>query len=842
MAEAIWKQTSNGDWDVVSAGSDPAGYVHPLAVRAMHEVGVDIGSSHSKHVSQFADQPFDVVVTVCDSAAEACPTFPNAGRMLHWSFEDPAQAQGSDDEKMWVFRRIRDQISSRIREYLAPEANCADGGKDDVGLSDDEAGVPNAPGESAASALDTEAHGEFLDRDLSWLEFNRRVLALAADARTPLMGRVLFLSIFTSNLDEFFMKRVGRKGDRVVADADGTPRTMRLEALRQVILPMLQEQARIFRDEVRPALTENGIHLLGWDEMTDAEQAEANEYFRKNVFPALTPQAVDPSHPFPFISNLSDSLTIALRYPNRDRDVFARVKVPHQLPQWIELHSEGAGRERRLAGLREIVVRNLHLLFPGMTILHVLPVRVTRSAEVDADAQQADDLLEQVEEELRQRRLQHVVRLEHGASPNDWLLKQVLSNLDLRPDQVFEMPGELDYTDYLGLLGLGKDELQYPSWTPTLPASLARSEDIFSTIRRGDVMVHHPYESFDASVSRFIRSAVDDDNCVAIKMTLYRTSDDTPFVPWLIEAAEEGKQVVCLVELKARFDEHRNIRWANALEHAGVHVVYGMVGKKTHTKTALVVRKEADGLRCYAHIGTGNYHPKTARLYTDLGLFTCDPDLAADVAELFHFLTGASLKMDYRKLLVAPVTMKTGFLELIDEEIKTHRAGRPAHIIAKMNQLEDRDVCRALYRASQAGVPIDLIVRGFCILRPGVPELSPTIRVISIVGRFLEHSRIYYFRSGAEDAQDGRFFIGSADWMRRNLEDRVEAVAPIEAPALRERLWGILQLLLHDQRLAWDMHPDGDYTHRQPALDASPTAAMGTHDALMEDALQRQQR
>ncbi len=487
------------------------------------------------------------------------------------------------------------------------------------------------------------------------------------------------------------------------------------------------------------------------------------------------------------------------------------------------------------ASLREIILHNLGDLFPGMIIVDVLPIRVTRSAQVDVEHVDVEDTLEQVEEELRQRRLQDVVRLEHAANPDPWLLEQVMRPLHVGPEQVYEMPGELDYTDFMEIACLPIKELRYPAWTPVIPQAFELSEtDIFESIRQGDILVHLPYESFDASVARFIRSAVTDNNVLAIRLTLYRTSDDTPFIPWLIEAAEAGKQVVCLVELKARFDEHRNIRWASALEHAGIHVVYGVIGKKTHTKTALVVRREMDGLRSYAHVGTGNYHPKTARLYEDLGLFTADPQLTEDVVELFNYLTGRSLKDDYHKLLVAPVNMKRRFLEMIEREAEFHAAGRPARIVAKMNQLEDHDVCQALYTASQAGVPIDLIIRGFCILRPGLPDLSPTIRVISVIGRFLEHSRIFYFRNAAEQEADGEFFIGSADWMHRNLEERIEAITPIENKAFRQRLWNILQVLLNDQRQAWDMHADGRYTQRSPDPERADDAACGTHQVLME--------
>ncbi len=679
----------------------------------------------------------------------------------------------------------------------------------------------------------TAGQAEFLDRDLSWLEFNRRVLHEALDDRTPTLERLMFLGIFTSNLDEFFMKRVGLLGRKL---ANSEQRQRRLATVRETILPMVEQQTNCYEQEIRPVLAKHGIHLLRWDEMNEEEAEVANRYFRDNVFPVLTPQSVDQSHPFPFMSNLSTSLAIALSSPNGDEKLFARVKVPKTLPQWIEVAAENRpGGERRFAYLQDIIQANLPELFPGMTILDVMPVRVTRSAYLDYEEDDVEDLLELVAEEVRQRRLLHVVRLEHNSTENSWLLDKVVKQLDLSNDQVYERQGVLNYCDFSAIAGLKVPELKYSSWTPVVtPAFSGDDADMFALIRAGDVIVHHPYESFDASVLRFIRAAVDDENVLAIKMTVYRTSDDSPFMPLLIHAAETGKQVACLVELKARFDEQRNIRWANALEDAGVHVVYGVMGVKTHAKTCIVVRREPDGLRCYAHIGTGNYNSQTAKLYTDLGMFTCNPDVTADVVALFHSLTGRSLKHNYRKLLVAPVNMKERFLSLIEREAEHHAAGRPAQVIGKMNQLEDPQVIRALYAASQVGVPIDMIVRGFCTMRPGVPGLSPTINVTSIIGRFLEHSRVFYFRNGQEDPLEGEFYLGSADWMSRNLNDRVEAITPVEMRSLRERLWEILSTMLVDQRQAWEMNADGAYRQRTPVADAAGAALVGTQQYLMD--------
>jgi polyphosphate kinase len=466
-----------------------------------------------------------------------------------------------------------------------------------------------------------------------------------------------------------------------------------------------------------------------------------------------------------------------------------------------------------------------------MALVDIMLFRVTRGAEVDPSPEEAEDLRELVEDELRQRRFAPVVRLEHGAKPSPVILKLLMEELVVTDQDVYEMPAELDYDDLKQVADINMPALHFPPWTPVVPPALAADDtDIFAAIRRGDILVHHPYESFGASVERFITEAAADPNVLAIKMTLYRTGDASPFVRTLVRAADHYKQVVCLIELKARFDEERNILLADSMEKAGAHVVYGMLGLKTHCKAALVVRQDPDAIRSYVHLGTGNYHAQTARLYTDLGLLTCDPDLTRDVVELFHYLTGRSLQRHYRKLVVAPVNMRDRFLEMIEREKEHHLAGRSARIIGKMNALEEKKIVRALYGASQAGLPIDLIVRGFCTLRPGVPGLSDNIRVSSVIGRFLEHSRIYYFRNGAEDPIDGQFFIGSADWMYRNLLARVETVIPIEARPLRERCWSILQTLLNDHRQAWDLQPDGRYIQRIPPPGSNDP---GTHETLM---------
>jgi polyphosphate kinase len=682
-----------------------------------------------------------------------------------------------------------------------------------------------------------------LDRDLGWLEFNRRVLSLAVDQRTPVLERLKFLAIFSSNLDEFFMKRVNRVKTQVQLEirraSDGIA-YRQLVRIREALLPLLKTQADIFTNDIRPELARRNVHLLAWSDLTEPQLQAARDYFRRNVFPVLTPLAVDPGHPFPFLSNLSTSLGVLLRPPQSNERLFARVKVPDVFPQWLPLPEPAADgvhpARQSFVRLADVIHHNLEDLFPGMTILEVMPFRITRNVEVELDEEdESDSVAEMVEQELRQRRFEKAVRVEYTPPASAAQLQFISSKLNLSETDVYEMPAELDFTDLFPIAGLNRPELRDPPWVPTVPPEFDEDIDLFAAIRASDILVHHPYESFDASVARFIRAAADDPQVLALKMTVYRAGADTPFLDALIRAAETGKQVACLVEVTARFDERHNLEVAHALEKVGVHVVYGVVGLKTHCKTTLVVRRDEDGIRSYAHIGTGNYHVKTARLYTDVGLFTCDPALTGDVMDLFHYLTGRSAKREYAKLLVAPTNMRPRFLELIAREIEHQRAGRPARIIAKMNQLQDPAICEALAHASQAGVSIDLIVRGFCVLPPGVTGVTDNLRVISILGRFLEHSRIYYFQNGAEDPLAGSFHIGSADWMERNLSERVEAITPIESRAHRQRLWDILQIMLNDRRQAWDMNAEGGYVARVPAAGDGP----GTHATLMELAQQR---
>ncbi|MBL8800007.1 MAG: polyphosphate kinase 1 [Planctomycetia bacterium] len=681
-----------------------------------------------------------------------------------------------------------------------------------------------------------------LDRDLAWLEFNRRVLHEAVDDRTPLLERVKFLAIFSSNLDEFFMKRIGElklkwedEGNGQVAGSSAYRHLLRL---REAVQALLALQADVYTNRIRPELQARGVHLLNWGELSAPQRDAASQFFRKNVFPVLTPLAVDPGHPFPFISNLSTSLGILLHHPDASERLFARVKVPDVFPQLVPLPdgaADGGVSGYCFIRLLDLIQNHLDQLFPGMVVASVMPFRITRNAVLESDDEPPENLAETVRAEILQRRFQKVVRLEYGAGGTPAQLQLLVRKLDLGDLDLYQSPAELDFTDLFAIASLNLPELRDPPWQPVVPPELEDEEaDIFALIRAGDFLVHHPYESFSATVERFIRTAAEDPKVLAIKMTVYRVGADTPFLDALIRAAEAGKQVACLVEVTARFDEQQNLVMARALEKAGVHVVYGVVGLKTHSKLALVVRQDEDGLRCYAHIGTGNYHVKTARLYTDLGLFTCNPELTADVVNLFHYLTGHSRKRDYTKLLVAPVNMRQRFLELIDREIAHRQAGRPARIIAKMNQLEDPQIIAALLRASQAAVEIDLIVRGFCVLPSGLAGVSEHIRVESIIGRFLEHARIFHFRNGAAEPAAGEFYIGSADWMTRNLSSRVEAIAPVEAEPLRRRLWEILEIMLRDRRQAWDMRSDGVYTQRQPG-----PADFGSQQTLMDLTRQR---
>lgn len=608
--------------------------------------------------------------------------------------------------------------------------------------------------------------------------------------------------------------------------------------LRQKLLPMLRRQAECYRQSIVPALANHGILLRRWNELTDTQREEAGEYFDNHVSAALMPLVIDPEHPFPFLSNLSTSLTFRLQDPERAEQMVARMKIPSALRQRVPLTAEVPSGHRLLVPLHEVIRGNIEKLYGGMKISGMTPVRITRDAEVELEDDSAAELRALVEAQIRQRRYEPVVRLEFGPGADAVIREMLRVRFQLSSEDVYELDEEVDYTMLFEIAGLPVPELRDAPWTPLVPPSLGEGT-IFSAIRTGDVLLHHPYESFDATVEHFISAAAGDPDTVAIKMTAYRIGDDTPFVKSLIRAAEHGKQVACVMEIKARFDEERNLHWAAELERVGAHVAFGVSGLKTHAKTALVVRKESGGLRSYVHIGAGNYHVKTARLYSDLGPLTCDPQLTRDVVNLFHYLTGHAHAPACAELLVAPSTMRPRLLALIEREIANRKAGKPARIVAKMNQLEDSEMIQALCKASQAGVPIDLIIRGFCCLRPGVPGRTETIRVRSIIGRFLEHSRIFHFANGHEQPVEGDFFIGSADWMYRNLSKRIEVVTPVRAPAAKEKLWEVLDICLRDHRQAWTLDAEGRYTQVHPEADGAGPETVGSHRVLMRVARER---
>jgi polyphosphate kinase len=677
--------------------------------------------------------------------------------------------------------------------------------------------VPPPEPQPEAPPSDLDDPRLYINRELSWVEFNARVLELAEQEDMPLMERLKFLAIFTSNLDEFFTIRVAGLQDQVDAGLsdpgpDGRTPSQVIDELRERIVELNERQTECSQDSVRPALREHGIAIVAMDDVGSDERDALNERFRRQIFPVLTPLAVGLGRPFPYISNLSLSLAVLVRDPQTQVTTFARVKVPKEmLPRFVAV-----GDTTTFVALEELIAANLDALFPGMEIVDHGFFRVTRDADFDI-SDEADDLLRAVEAELRRRRFGEVVRLEVDSAMRPALRAELTEALEVEERQVYVVDGLLDLTDLWQIVGLpGFSDLRDPPWTgvtqPRLQGDDGDGVDIFATIRAGDVLVHHPYDSFTTSVERFVEQAANDPKVLAIKMTVYRTSDDTPLVPALIRAIERGKQAVCLVEVKARGDERENIQWARAMEEAGVHVVYGHPALKTHAKCLLVVRREGDGARHYIHIGTGNYHPTTARLYTDFGLFTCDEQIGADVADMFNFLTGYARPRRYRRVLVAPNFLRDAMIAEIERTVAAHEDGKQARIAMKLNSLVDRRCIRALYRASQAGVPIDLNIRGICCLVPGVPGVSATVKVNSVVGRFLEHSRIYAFERDGET----KVYIGSADLMPRNLDTRVELVAPVDEPALRDDLLDTVERSLADDTNSWDLGSDGVWTRRTP--------------------------
>lgn len=730
-----------------------------------------------------------------------------------------------------IVERFRRYRSRQTEQETQEGAEAMSAGDFDAGMSFDtglaEAYDDDRPTADVADLLPSGPElpaDRFLDRELSWLAFNNRVLDLARDAdRIPLLERAKFLAIFASNLDEFYMVRVAGLKRRIAAGvavptiSGMMPREVHTKILDRT-RELFAEQTRIFTSEIRPELAKYGIEILRWDELEPAEQSRMDELFAERIFPVLTPLAVDPSHPFPYISGLSINLAVLVRNPNTGNRQFARVKVPTVLPRFLPL-SEG-----RYVALEDVIAHHLDQLFSGMQVIGHHTFRVTRNEDVEVEEDDAENLLVALEKELLRRKIgRPPVRLEVEDDIDPKMLDLLVSELDISEKEVFLLPGPLDLGGLFSLTGVDRAELKYPAFLPATHPHLAEVEtarpaDMFAALKQRDVLLHHPYDSFSTSVQRFIEQAADDPHVLAIKQTLYRTSGDSPIIDALIEAAEAGKQVLAVIEIKARFDEQANIAWARRLEQHGCHVVYGMVGLKTHCKLSMVVRDEPDGLRRYAHIGTGNYNPKTARQYEDLGLLTANPIVTDDIGRLFNHLSGMSQETQYRRLLVAPDGIRTGLLDRIAAEIEHHKAGRPAGIRIKVNSLVDEAITDGLYRASQAGVPVDLWVRGICTIRPGVPGLSENIRVRSILGRFLEHSRIFWFAGGGTPSVG----IGSADLMHRNLDRRVEVLVSITNPAHLEEIGSLFDLAFDDGTVCWLLDSDGRWTPRTTGDDGSP--------------------
>ncbi|WP_239092162.1 RNA degradosome polyphosphate kinase [Streptomyces sp. SID14478] len=666
--------------------------------------------------------------------------------------------------------------------------------------------------------------GRFLDRERSWLAFNERVLELAEDPTTPLLERANFLAIFASNLDEFFMVRVAGLKRRIATgvatrSASGLQPREVLELIWNRSRELMARHAACYQDEVAPALADEGIHVVRWNELTEKEQARLYTLFMQQIFPVLTPLAVDPAHPFPYISGLSLNLAVVVSNPVSGHRHFARVKVPPLLSRFLE------AAPQRYVPIEDVISAPRHLgeLFPGMTIEEHHMFRVTRNEDLEVEEDDAENLLKALEKELMRRRFGPPVRLEVEESIDSEILSLLVRELKVREAEVYPLPGPLDLTGLFSIAGLDRPELKYPKFVAGTHRDLAEVEsssapDIFAALKSHDVLLHHPYDSFSTSVQAFLEQAANDPDVLAIKQTLYRTSGDSPIVDALIDAAESGKQVLVLVEIKARFDEQANIKWARKLEESGCHVVYGLVGLKTHCKLSLVVRQEGDQLVRYSHVGTGNYHPKTARLYEDLGLLTANKEVGADLSDLFNRLSGYSRRETYRRLLVAPKSLRTGLVTRIEKEVQHHRAGRPAYVRIKVNSMVDEAVIDALYRASQAGVPVDVWVRGICAVRPGVAGLSENIRVRSVLGRFLEHSRVFAFGNGGEP----EVWIGSADMMHRNLDRRIEALVRVEDPAHRAALSRLLETGMSDSTASWHLGPDGDWTRHAVDADGQP--------------------
>lgn len=763
---------------------------------------------------------------------------------------DPTNQQDDDSDQgsdvATEDRRVDSESNSESNTETEPEHSSttdrADGSTDaatDVGSSDDSVEAERADTDESRDddpSVDYSDPEYYLSRELSKLEFSSRVLEEAFDDENPPLERVKFLSVFTDITDEFFMKRVGGLKQQLVADItekspDGrTPREQWEEVI-DTAEPLMCRAATCYHEYVNPALAEAGIEIVKYDELSAVEQQTLDDYFETSILPTLTPLTVNPAKPFPHISNLSLSLGVLTRSDSAAEPTFSRIKIPQNRPRLVQVSNDD-----RFVLLETLIEANLTQLFPDLEILESSTFRVTRNAEVRRNEEVAEDLIQRTEEVIEQRRFATVVRLEIEKTMSDRMLRPLLTNLDVTEPEVFRLPAPLDFRGLESLLSLDRPDLKLPEWSPRPHPRLAtrpgeHQESIFETIQNEDVLVHHPYHSFAGSVQRFLDEAANDPQVLAIKAAIYRTASDSQVIQRLIDAAKNGKQVAVMVELKARFDEENNLEWAKTLEEEGIHVAYGTIGYKTHTKATLVVREESDGVKLYSHIGTGNYHSKTAKRYEDLGLFTMREDIGQDLVKLFNYFTGHSFHDEYRELLVAPGNMRQRFVDLIRREAEHARAGNSARIVAKMNRLEDPQIIEELYRASGAGVDIDLIVRDICRLRPGVPEVSPTINVVSIIDRFLEHSRIFSFHNGG----DTEYYIGSADWMVRNLDNRVEAVTPIRNDRLKERLKEILELCLADNTSTWEMQPDGTYTQTRSDNETVRSVQQTLMDAARRD-------
>jgi len=680
---------------------------------------------------------------------------------------------------------------------------------------------------------------KFFNREVSWLEFNQRVLDQSTSDKTPLLERLRFCDIFISNLDEFYMKRVGRLRNKFLSpisyqSVDGLSPGEQLTQIRKRVTEQMVLMNQTLNELIYPALKNEGIKLAKWEDVGVESKKRLSETFKNSIFPILTPLAVDYGHPFPFISNLSKSLGVCLLHPSSQEKVFSRVKIPTEIPQWYFVESDG--KTETYMNVEEVVLGNLEMLFPGTKILDKLIFRVTRNSDYGADEDGALDLKEHIEEGLREQKFSPVIRLEHsGQTKDSWILDYITNELELDAENVYEMHSLPNYTKFDELIKIDKPHLKFRPWSPKTPRDFVDNKaNIFHKIKGKDIVVHHPYESFSSSVERFIETAANDPKVLAIKITLYRTTLNSKIVESLIFAAQNGKQVACLVELKARFEEEQNMRLTEKLEKEGIHVITGMVGLKTHSKMCLVVRRDHDKVTTYAHLGTGNYNPITSKLYTDLGLFTCREDITREVMEVFNFLTGFSQKKDYDTLLVAPINIKKKFVELINKEVEAKKETGHGHIVAKMNSLQDPDIIEALYKASKAGVKIELIVRGFCCLKPGIEGLSENIEVTSIIGRFLEHSRIYYFSGGKKNPMEGTIYIGSADWMWRNLMGRVEVMTPLLSDEVKSVAWHTLKVNLEDEFSSWVLTPNGKYEKKKKST-SKKGKCIGTHEILMRE-------